>query len=396
MILPLGIILDVILPVKALQNWELKAFDKLMQLRPYEKPDSRLLIIEVTGENLQKYSDGDPIHNETLAQLIEKLEQYQPKVIGLNILRKQKLENDNKLIYVCNYPLKSDPNRPGNRPPKGVSEDRVGFSDVIEDSDGVIRRHLLFMKPGGYLCQTPFSFSFLLAAYYLEAQGIYPEETPEKYTKFNKTILKKLTAKTWKLNDNTGVYGKEDLGGYQLLLNYRLVKEYKIQEKDRRISPIAETWTLDSVLENKVSLDYVRDKIIIIGSTADIGGADNFSTPYSYSEGQHKEISAVELHAQMVSQIISAVLDNRPLLSFLPKWSEVLWIWSWIVIGASIAWIFYGKWSLLFLSDSIAIVILVGFCWGLLSFGYWIPSVRSVLALIIASGGTILFFYKFG
>ena len=328
-----------------MQQWELKAFDKLMQLKRIEQKDSRLLIIEVTEENLQKY--GYPVPNETLAKLIEKLERYQPKVIGVNILREQRIENDNKLIYDCNHPVKDNPNSPGNPPPQGVSKERVGFSNVVEDSDEVIRRHLLFMNPKGSLCQTPFSFSFLLAAYYLETQGIYPEETPEGYTKFNQTILKKLTA------DNTGVYGNEDLGGYQLLLNYRLVKEYKNTEKDLQISQIAETWTLDSVLKNEVSLDYVRDKIIIIGSTSNVSGGVYFPTPYS--EGQYNKIQAVELQAQMVSQIISAVLDNRPLLSFLPKWGEVLWIWSWILIVVFVLDVFCIEKELLFILTAIEI-----------------------------------------
>jgi CHASE2 domain-containing sensor protein len=38
----------------------------------------------------------------------------------------------------------------------------------------------------------------------------------------------------------------------------------------------------------------------------------------------------------MVSQIISAVKDKRPLLSVLPIWGEILWIWSWSAIGSAI------------------------------------------------------------
>ncbi|ELP56391.1 CHASE2 domain protein [Microcystis aeruginosa TAIHU98] len=369
-----------------------------MRLRPPEKPDQRLLIVEATENDLQKY--GYPISNDKLTELIEKLEQYQPKVIGVNILREQELKNRHNLIYTCNHRLGNDPNSPGNPPPQGVPKEYIGFSDVIEDSDGVVRRHLLFMKPEATSpCQTPLSFSFQLAAYYLNTQGIEPETTLEGYTKLDKTILKKLTANTWKsklltwtnvlefvttpLNSSTGVYGNEDLRGYQLLLNYRSNQEQEIAPKV----------TLQSVLENQVSPDAIKDKIVIIGNTSP-NQSSYWSTPYS--EGRDRKIPGVLLQAQMVSQIISAVLANRPLLSFLPKWAEIILIWSWILVGALIGWIFYGKWSWLLLSDSIAIIILVVSCWGLLISGYWVPLVRPFLALIITSGGVLLFLSKFG
>ncbi len=397
-VVPLAVILEAILPVRLLQKWELKAIDGLMRLRPPEKPDQRLLIVEATENDLQKY--GYLISNDKLTELIEKLEQYQPKVIGVNILREQEVKNRHNLIYTCNHRLGNDPNSPGNPPPQGVPKEYIGFSDVIEDSDGVVRRHLLFMKPEATSpCQTPLSFSFQLAAYYLNTQGIEPETNLEGYTKLDKTILKKLTTKTWKselltwtnvlefvttpLNSSTGVYGNEDLRGYQLLLNYRSNQEQEIAPKV----------TLQSVLENQVSPDAIKDKIVIIGNTSP-NQSSYWSTPYS--EGRDRKIPGVLLQAQMVSQIISAVLANRPLLSFLPKWAEIILIWSWILVGALIGWIFYGKWSWLLLSDSIAIIILVVSCWGLLISGYWVPLVRPFLALIITSGGVLLFLSKFG
>lgn len=96
-VVPLAVILEAILPVRLLQKWELKAIDGLMRLRPPEKPDQRLLIVEATENDLQKY--GYPISNDKLTELIEKLEQYQPKVIGVNILREQELKNRHNLIY---------------------------------------------------------------------------------------------------------------------------------------------------------------------------------------------------------------------------------------------------------------------------------------------------------
>ena len=38
-----------------LQSLEFKAFDLLMQLRPPEPQDSRILVVEITNENSKKY-----------------------------------------------------------------------------------------------------------------------------------------------------------------------------------------------------------------------------------------------------------------------------------------------------------------------------------------------------
>jgi hypothetical protein len=44
-----------------LQSWELKAFDQLMRLRPDEAPDKRLLIVEVTKEDIEQLGDKYPL-----------------------------------------------------------------------------------------------------------------------------------------------------------------------------------------------------------------------------------------------------------------------------------------------------------------------------------------------
>lgn len=46
----------------------------------------------------------------------------------------------------------------------------------------------------------------------------------------------------------------------------------------------------------------------------------------------------VLVHAQMVSQILDAVLGQRDLFIFWEQWGEFLWICSWGLIGATLAW----------------------------------------------------------
>ncbi|MEW6498577.1 MAG: CHASE2 domain-containing protein, partial [Cyanobacteriota bacterium] len=73
-----------------LQALELQAFDHLMQTRPAEPPDSRLLVVTVTEEDIQAQKNEPrrgSLSDRSLLRLLEKLESYQPRVIGLDIYR---------------------------------------------------------------------------------------------------------------------------------------------------------------------------------------------------------------------------------------------------------------------------------------------------------------------
>ena len=363
-----------------------------MQLRPIEKQDTRLLIVKATEDELQKYekesNNSSPLSDKKLNQLIEKLEEHQPKIVGINILRDRRINNQDNLIYICNHPGEKQLGQryPGYPAPQEVQFDRAGFSNVIEDSDGIVRRHLLFEKPEVTSpCQSSLSFSFLLAAYYLKAQeGIEAETNLDGNTKFNNVIFKKLKANSWAFRssnfNNSGIYTEDELGGYQILLNYRYTKT-----KEKRIAP---TVSFSDVLEGKIRPNAIKNKIVIVGYNTE--GHNSFFSNTPYTKSSYKKIPALELQAQMVSQIISSVLDKRALLSFLPKWGEYLWLWSWILIGTSTAWIFHERWSLLILTNSTAIIILFLFYWGSFIYGFWLPLVRTILFLFLASSTTII------
>jgi CHASE2 domain-containing sensor protein len=69
---------------------ELQAFDHLMQRRPAEVPDSRLLVVTVTEADIQAQKNEPrrgSVSDRSLSQLLEKLESYQPRAIGLDIYR---------------------------------------------------------------------------------------------------------------------------------------------------------------------------------------------------------------------------------------------------------------------------------------------------------------------
>lgn len=191
--------------VRLFEPLELKTFDQMMQLRPALPPDSRLLVVKVTEADIQS-QDKWPLSDAVINQLFNKLEQYQPAVIGLDIYRDLKqppghaqlsahLQKSDRIIPVCKISDRENPGTPG---PPNVPESRVGFADIPVDLDGIVRRGLLFLYPDATSrCTTQSSFSFQLAQHYLKKQkGIEPElikQAQQEYLKIGTVLFKHLS-----------------------------------------------------------------------------------------------------------------------------------------------------------------------------------------------------------
>ena len=372
-----------------LQSLELKAFDQLMQRRPAQVPDSRILVVTVTEADIQAQKQdlrpGTSLSDRSLAQLLEKLESYKPKAIGLDIYRDfpvgagypdlgKRLKQSDRFISVCK--VSTETNDPGISPPPEVPVERLGFSDVVIDSDGVLRRHLLALTPHpASPCTASYALSSQLALHYLAAKGISLKITTEGYLQLGTTIFKPLEA-------HTGGYQNIDAWGHQVLLNYRSY---------RSASDFAPQVTLTQVLNGQLNPEAVKDKIVLIGVSAPSRN-DYFLTPYSRSQTFDQQMPGVVVHAQMVSQILSAVLDHRPLLWVWPVWGEALWIWGWSLAGGLLCWrcqLRLGLGPLV-----VALVILYGLCFALITQGGWVPLVPSALALV-SSGGSVVAYRTF-
>lgn len=367
-----------------LQVFEFRAFDQQIRLRPEEKPDPRILVVELTENDINQY--GYPLPDTILARLLEKLELYQPQVIGLDIFRDRPVgsnsanlarhwQQDDRLISLCSVRKGNDSNKPGIAPPSQVPSDRIGFSDVMVDPDGVVRRHLLFLplKAKSY-CVTKYSFSFRLAYLYLAAKGIQPQTTPENYLQLGTKVFKPLEA-------SPNFYRQEQLGGYQLLLNYRS-------------QTIAQQVTVKAVLDGQVNPNLVKDRIVLIGTTAPTAG-DRFSTPYSASQWPYQQTPGVLIQAQMVSQILSAVLDGRQVLWVMPPWGEALWLWGWSLIGGLLV-MHVRPPKPRVLAVIAALGTLYGICFALLTSGAVIPLVPAALALVTTGGGLAIYKDRLG
>ncbi len=359
-----------------MQGWELKAYDQLLRLRPREGVDSRVLVVEATEQDLQRYG-GFPIPDQTLAKLIDRLDSYQPRVLGIDIYRDvprepghdlllQQFQDNPNLIAVCSGSEIGNLNKPGIAPPPNVPQNRLGFTDVVLDPDGILRRHLLFMSSDSSSpCPTEISLSFQLAQNYLVVEGITPELKASESVKLGKIVLTPLA-------ERAGGYQKFDHQGFQILLNYRATDQNQLQRV-----------TFSQVLEGEIDPDWVKDRLVLIGITAPIS-TDYFSTPFSSGLTEHQKIPGVLLQAQMISQIVSGALDGRPLIWVWPQWGDWVWIGSWSIVGGIIAWHCH-KFSGWVPSVIIGVVTLSGICYIFLLWGGWVPLIPSSLTLVITA-----------
>jgi CHASE2 domain-containing sensor protein len=366
-----------------LQPLELAAYDQILALRPQEPPDSRILVVTVTEADVQSQSQGrGSLSDASLAGLLRKLMAGQPRVIGLDIYRDypvsrafpqlaQQLRQSDRIFTVCRN---DDPvtQTVGVEPPPEVSADRLGFANFVADADNTIRRHLLGMEPPpNSRCQAEYALSTQLAVQYLASEGINLEFTPTGAWKLGKTVFSPLTS-------HWGGYQGIDPWGHQLVLNYR---------NYRSIAQVAPQITLAQALSPQWNAAAVADRIVLIGTTAE-SFKDFAPTPYFTPTGERLQIPGVMLQAQMVSQLVSAGLTERPLISVLPMGAEWLWVGSWAIVGSVIG----ARWRLKYciIGTGIALTTLYGVCvGGLIAVALWLPLVPAAIALL-SSAGVIL------
>ena len=381
-----------------LQASELQAFDRMMQLQtrspcPYslsltEKPDPRLLIVTIDEADIQyQFEKGMTMEfalsNQALAQLLQKLKQYQAQTIGLDIYRHravdsqykdliQTLRQDNRVFAVCKVPAQLDGAPDGIPPPPEIPQTRLGFSDFVSDDDGVVRRHLLSMTPNSPItCPTNYSLSLQLAAHYLDAQNIKLQVNEQGNLQIGDTVFEKL-------RDRTSGYQVVDTSGYQILLNYHSLGSPR---------NIAQQISLRDFLkeEAKPNLEHlVKNRIVLIGVTA-ASSSDEWKTPYSaVTSRPQKVIPGVYMQAHMVSQIVSAAIDGRPLLWWVPWRIEAFWIWIWCFVGGVVA-SYIKNLSLLAIGIATSLLILFGICYIIFMQAGWIPLIPPAFGLLIAA-----------
>jgi CHASE2 domain-containing sensor protein len=97
------------------------------------------------------------------------------------------------------------------------------------------------------------------------------------------------------------------------------------------------------------------------------------------------------VQAHMVSQLLSAELEQRPLLWTWSDAAEGLWIGCWSIVGSGLGWAF-RRVTRLGLAIVISTGLLSSLCWGMMVLvGGWMPLIPSLLGLLLSSSTIGLF-----
>ncbi len=367
------------------QLLEWYTLERFFALRPPEPPEKRILIVTIDEKDITQVGKW-PIPDAVLAKLLTKLKVQQPAAIGMDIYRDLPVEPGAKELVAV---MKSTPNLIGVKKLVGdrvapnpilSAQKQIALSDFILDTDGKVRRGLI--SAGDSNGDVFLGLAARLTLNYLKTKGI-------SLTELDKTEHSLVLGKAVfiPLKGNEFSYRNADFGGYQILLNYRGFTRY------------FDTVTMRDVLNSSVSPERVRNRIVLIGTTAKSIN-DFFNVGYSSkSQEEGEQMAGIVIHANLISQILSAVFDQRPLMRVWSSDAECLWIFCWSFISSSVTWKLLqiksiGDHKLQGL-PILGIIFVVGtlLSSSYLAFlaGWWIPFITPLLALIAAGIVTINF-----
>ena len=353
----------------AFQVWELHTFDWMMNHRLAERSDDRIVIIGITESDIMR-ADTASVSDDLMADLIETVKAEAPAVIGLDFFRNvprdegyarlQRLFEETPNIIGIEKVIDDEALSAVSGNSVLSKKSQVAASDLIVDVDGRVRRGFLFPSADKRVLE---GLAFRVALEYLETHDIYPSGSPD--------LLELGYARIPPFEKNSGGYRNADAGGYQIVMNWRSNLSFEI-------------YNSQAVLNGELPPDALREKIVLIGSMQS-GDADVFFTPYSHrGQGNLLPSHGIELHASLVSQLISAAFGQRPIIKMLPDRAEMILIAAYAGFGIllyrmgrsdmSRFAIFGGCLALTFGTGHLALMI------G----GWWLPVVPMSLSLLAA------------
>ncbi|ELS00167.1 CHASE2 domain-containing protein, partial [Gloeocapsa sp. PCC 73106] len=280
-----------------LQGLEWDLFDYFLVWRPIEAQDTRVVIVTIDEKDLTQVGQW-PIPDGILAEAIVNIKAQNPNAIGLDLYRDLVVEPGHEQLVDV---FRSTPNLFGiekaiaNKiaPSPILSQlGQVGFADMVVDADGKVRRALLSVILSDD--DLRHSLALKLSLHYLEAKNITVANLDNKghRVRLGKAVFTRFTG-------NDGGYVRSESGGYQILINFRGTQENFV------------SLSLTEVLNNQITPDLFRDRIILIGSTAE-SIHDFYYTPYSNRLFNSPELMpGIFIHANIISQILSAAIDRR-------------------------------------------------------------------------------------
>ncbi len=380
-----SILLIVIFPIVTLRllgflQWmEWYSYDLLFHWSPIEPKDERIVLVVWDEEDLQ-ISSEPTMNDQTLGFVLEKIKQQQPRIIGLDLYRDIRVPSgllsdpeDQEAYNRLQEIFRSTRNLIGiekviepiiNPNPVLKEQERTYSSDVITDSDNILRRSFIEISKDYAYIGTALGYSYL-------------NHVGWNYDRLDKDSIvmfkdeQKIVLQDLKIFD----------GGY---INNRVGREFLINW--RRGSSLFTQYSVEDIKTGKVPSAAFQDKIVLIGNISS-SSSDIHHIPTDKWDKIQSWTYGIEVVAQITSSIISAALDERPLLRVAP------WGLGYILMTLGIVFVTFissrfsdfslaklylisGLFSFIF-----TILLLVGSLIAFQNVGWWIPIIPSVLGV---------------
>jgi adenylate cyclase len=362
-----------------LESFELSTYDAFIRLQPEQPADPPIVLVGVTEGDIQALRRW-PLTDALLAQILQILNGYAPRAIGLDIYRDipvppgteqlERVLRANSNIIVVEKAPGVDGN--GIPAPKVLQNSpRVGFNDIVPDPAGVVRRALLFMDSRS---ATAYAFGLRLALRYLEKEEIFPEPgIPDRtHLRLGKTTLPPLEA-------DLGGYVDLDASGYQILLGFAGGQQ-----------PFT-TYSLTDLRTGRIRKDSLQDRIVLLGVASE-SVKDVFYTPYD-TQSNRKGIPGIALHAHVANQLLLAAKEGVAPRRSLQETSETFLLFMACLLGGLLGL------RVRFASAFVALVIggvlaLAALAYAAFASGWWIPLVAPALGWVASSSLAAAYLYS--
>lgn len=307
-----------------LPEWKLR--DEWVRWRSQPELAQNIVIVTIDEQDIQSVGKW-PIPDWALAQLLEKIRSQHPRSIGLDLYRDlPEGKGHAQLMQV----FRTTPNLIGVekitgervKPPAELQQrGQVGLADLVLDSDRNVRRALLTAIDHQQQGAIKAGLATRVALQYLEAEGITLESIDAKQQKFR--LGKQLYLP---LSQQEAGYPDSDLGGYQILLNWHGAET------------AFQTIALRDVLAGKLPANLLRDRMVLIGSTA-ASTNDFFSTPFSSSLlAAQNPTPGVVIHANIAHHLVEGAKTGQTRLQGFSGTAFAVWVLLWSAIGSVGSW----------------------------------------------------------
>jgi len=269
------------------RNVELQGYDLLVSRSGQPGSSSRIIVVDFDDESVRSLH-AFPLPRTLLADVVDRVSQGAPAVIGLDVILDQKrLPSDDARLAdaidrVGNVVLVSEYGFGGlarNEPlPEFMGKAAgVGFGDLPEDADGAVRRTLLLLNQPDY---KRYSFPVALSLFATESK-LRPGG--EGYLLFGTTTISLVTR-----DPDSALIG---------FRNGLAVPSIPVIR----------------VLRNGFNASIFKDKIVVIGQSSEFG-RDLFTTPVFRfrppGEGR-TQLSGAEIHAAAIATLLEGHVPRR-------------------------------------------------------------------------------------